>query len=83
MKLIKASGSNQEYSSTCLNLCAIYRQLGEHEKALKMAKKACDEFSHQIISIRPEAYNTKEDYEDKYAEKVKLLSISYHNLGVE
>lgn len=83
MKLIKVSGNNQEYSSTCLNLCAVYRQLGDHEKAIKMAKKACDEYSHQIISISPKDFEFKEDYEVKYSEKVKLLAISYHNLGTE
>ena len=48
-----------------------------------MAKKACDEYSHQIISISPKDFGSKEEYEVKYAEKVKLLAISYHNLGIE
>lgn len=48
-----------------------------------MAKKACDEYSHQIISISPKDFEAREDYEIRYAEKVKLLAISYHNLGIE
>ena len=48
-----------------------------------MAKRACSEFSHQIITLKADEYEDLEDYEVKYSEKVKLLAISYHNLGVE
>jgi hypothetical protein len=88
-KISKSTNSSELIAMTCLNLCAVYRQLEDHkkvnlcEKSLEYAKRAQSEYSHLIINANPDDYDSKQAYEEDYRDKVRQLAICYHNLSVE
>ena len=83
MKIVRSTNCGDLLATTCLNLCAVYRQLEDHKKALKYAKKATEEFSHQIINSKPEDFENRQAYDADYKDKVRMLAISYHNMSIE
>jgi len=67
-------------ADTYLNTCAVLSQLGRHQSALEHAQQALillqEELSH---AIGPQA---QEDNPPK-ADRIAVLAIAYHNVGVE
>lgn len=88
-KIAKSTNSPDLLAISCLNLCAVYRQLEDHKKvndhhqALEYARKASSEYSHLIINSNPEDFESRQAYEEDYRDKVRQLAICYHNLSVE
>lgn len=88
-KIAKSTNSPDLLAISCLNLCAVYRQLEDHKKvvqthkALEYARKASSEYSHLIINSNPEDFDSRQAYEEDYRDKVRQLAICYHNLSVE
>lgn len=76
------SGDAHNPSDTHLNICAIQSQLGRHELALEHAQAA-------LVMLHDELFDNTESTLDgtqpfpPLAERMSVLAIAYHNMGVE
>ena len=62
---------------THLNMCAVLSQLGRHEQALEHAQSA-------LILLQEELFSPGKSEEDKVQkDRLAVLAIAYHNIGVE
>lgn len=80
-KALKIEGLLEEVDSpadTHLNMCAVLSQLGRHQAALEHAQAA-------LILLQEELFNSpdKADPNAPKVDRVAVLAIAYHNLGVE
>ena len=66
-------------ADTHLNMCAVLSQLGRHQAALEQAQSALI-LLHEELFAEPE--NRENGLEEK-ADRVAVLAIAYHNVGVE
>ncbi|CAG9314910.1 unnamed protein product [Blepharisma stoltei] len=64
-------------SSLYLNLCTIYSNLNTHKDAAYYCKLAVQNAQEELVNL-----NSSKDTED-YKQKIKILGVAYHNLGVE
>ena len=79
-------------ADTHLNICAVLSQLNKHELALNHAMSAVILLQEMMLrkKLDPASYNDDE-FEDQSAvqnkdtnkDKVAVLAIAYHNMGVE
>jgi tetratricopeptide (TPR) repeat protein len=72
-------------ASTHLNLCAVLSQLGRHAVALEQAQAALILLQEQLFSqmIAPLSSGRNGPGLPDLADKIAVLSIAYHNAGVE
>ncbi|KDO23909.1 hypothetical protein SPRG_10054 [Saprolegnia parasitica CBS 223.65] len=65
-------------ADTHLNLCAVYSTMGKHPSALEHAQAA-------LIVLHEELFSQGKDLEqlDHRRDRVSVLCIAYHNIGVE
>lgn len=85
LAIITTSQVKEHCGITHLNICAVYSQLGDHEKALDHAKSAVLEFSHEYVVLKGPG-NTSGLFDGKIRdlkEKAKFLAIAYYNMGAE
>lgn len=69
---------------THLNICAILSQLGRHQEALEHAKAAVLYCQKQLLAGKLKAsLASEQDQNALLTEKIVVLGIAYHNLGVE
>jgi len=66
-------------ATTYLNLSAVHSQLGDHHQALTNAKNALLYAQEELLLYKDDIDTNQE----KYKEKVIMLSIAYHNIGSE
>ncbi|OQR97079.1 hypothetical protein ACHHYP_12722 [Achlya hypogyna] len=63
-------------ADTHLNMCAVLSQLGRHQGALEQAQAA-------LILLHEELFATNQTPLDDRLDRVAVLGIAYHNVGVE
>jgi tetratricopeptide (TPR) repeat protein len=63
-------------ADTHLNMCAVLSQLGHHSAALEHAQSA-------LIHMQDELFSDTEKPMSEKADRVAVLGICYHNIGVE
>ncbi|KDO25916.1 hypothetical protein SPRG_08857 [Saprolegnia parasitica CBS 223.65] len=63
-------------ADTHLNMCAVLSQLGRHQGALEHAQSA-------LILLHEELFSTNQINLDEKLDRVAVLGIAYHNVGVE
>lgn len=67
-------------ADTHLNMCAVLSQLGQHQSALEQSQSA-------LILLHEELFSGGENNDEKIinekADRVAVLAIAYHNVGVE
>eukprot|EP00644_Phytophthora_capsici_P011021 jgi/Phyca11/58717/gw1.9.250.1 len=78
LELEKRLGNVRNAADTQLNMCAVLSQLGKHQEALEHAQEA-------LISLQ-EGFIHEKDTTDNSAsrlDRISVMCIAYHNLGVE
>jgi len=82
-KALKIEGRLEKVDNpadTHLNACAVLSQLGRHQSALEHAQSA-------LILLQEELFNgvnpLQDESEPPKADRIAVLSIAYHNIGVE
>lgn len=77
-------GSLEGRAVTHLNMCAILSQLNRHKDGLEHAKAAVLHCQKQLLSDHiKHKLSTHQDKHSLLTEKIVILGIAYHNLGVE
>lgn len=74
-------------ADTHLNMCAVLSQLGKHQSALQHAQSALI-FLHEELELRGgaggnQALGGKDNIDAAKLDRVAVLGIAYHNVGVE
>ncbi|KAF0691707.1 Aste57867_17119 [Aphanomyces stellatus] len=71
-------GKVQTTADTHLNLCAVYSTMGKHNEAVEHAQSA-------LILLQEELFSAGKDLKplEVNKDRVSVLCIAYHNLGVE
>lgn len=72
-------GTVQNAADTYLNACAVLSQLGRHQTALEHAQQALILLQEELFSPAAEGEPPKAPQ----ADRVAVLTIAYHNIGVE
>ncbi|TMW55557.1 hypothetical protein Poli38472_010439 [Pythium oligandrum] len=71
-------------ADTHLNMCAVLSQLGKHQSALQHAQSALILLHEELQLGGPNNQNTQNDrIESAKLDRVAVLGIAYHNVGVE
>jgi tetratricopeptide (TPR) repeat protein len=70
-------------SDTHLNICAIQSQLGRHELALEHAQAALVMLHDELFDHNPHSTLDGTQPFPPMAERMSVLAIAYHNMGVE
>lgn len=69
----------QNPADTHINACAVLSQLGRHQTALEHAQQALILLQEELLSPP----GSEESPEPPQADRIAVLSIAYHNIGVE
>ena len=69
----------QNPADTHINACAVLSQLGRHQTALEHAQQALILLQEELLSPP----GSEESSEPPQADRIAVLSIAYHNIGVE
>ncbi|EKX47412.1 hypothetical protein GUITHDRAFT_49601, partial [Guillardia theta CCMP2712] len=88
---MRNEGSAANPAGTSLNLCAVLSQLeSRHEEALLHARSAVYLIKEELRSVRswltweePDEKGQKSEQSPEVMNKMAVLAISYHNIGVE
>ncbi len=85
LAVLTAHGTIDGRAVTHLNVCAILSQLNRHSEALGHAEAAVLHCQEQLTSesVRTELNRHSGDKHSLLTEKIVILGIAYHNLGVE
>lgn len=67
-------------ADTYLNACAVLSQLGRHQSALEHAQQALILLQEELSSVIGHVASA---HEEPKADRVAVLAIAYHNVGVE
>jgi len=70
----------ENHADTHLNLCAVMSQLGRHAAALEHAQSALILLQEELF---PGLGDIKSTVKELSADRIAVLSIAYHNIGVE
>ena len=80
----------QSLADTHLNMCAVLSQLSKHKEALQHVLLSITLLQDEFLNLGPPEknidYNEKKDEENpkvNIEDRVSVLAIAYHNLGVE
>ena len=80
----------QSLADTHLNMCAVLSQLSKHKEALQHVLLSITLLQDEFLNLGPPEknidYNEKKDEENpkvNIVDRVSVLAIAYHNLGVE
>lgn len=80
----------QSLADTHLNMCAVLSQLSKHKEALQHVLLSITLLQDEFLNLGPPEknidYNEKKDEENpkgNLEDRVSVLAIAYHNLGVE
>lgn len=84
-KALKIENSNECASypaDTHLNLCPVLSQLGRHSEALEHAQNALIMLQEELFTVTMN--NDSDDAKvEQRADRISVLAIAYHNIGVE
>ncbi|KAG2836972.1 hypothetical protein PC112_g5113 [Phytophthora cactorum] len=87
LRLEKKLNNVRNAADTQLNMCAVLSQLGKHQEALEHAQEALitlqEGFIHSTHTIDVAADNSTGDTSSARLDRISVMCISYHNIGVE
>jgi tetratricopeptide (TPR) repeat protein len=80
-------GRSETLADTHLNICAVYSQLGRHDLAKEHIMQSIILLQDEFLAYAMPSGGSHHDESDKkrkvFEDRVAVLSIAYHNLGVE
>eukprot|EP00742_Colponemidia_sp_Colp-10_P001835 GILJ01001964.1.p1 GENE.GILJ01001964.1~~GILJ01001964.1.p1 ORF type:complete len:357 (+),score=66.01 GILJ01001964.1:139-1071(+) len=85
LRLESKAESLESPADTHLNICAILSQLGKHAAALEHAQSALILLQEELFQFALTSANGPKDEErsKKMQDRIAVLAIAYHNMGVE
>ncbi|KAH7470591.1 uncharacterized protein KRP23_9885 [Phytophthora ramorum] len=85
LELEKRLENVRNAADTQLNMCAILSQLGKHQEALESAQEALITLQEGFISDKHIADTTSDtgDTSSSRLDRISVMCIAYHNVGVE
>lgn len=84
LELEKRLENTRDAADTQLNMCAVLSQLGKHQEALEHAQEALITLQEGFIHSKTTAIDTAAgETSSSRLDRISVMCIAYHNIGVE